>query len=267
MKYSPAPPESSGVRAFWDRTGEHLPPFFDAPSTEFYRDCEIRLFETYFPDLKGKRIFKTDLWDEAKNTRILAWADERGAEVFGIDISPTIVRVARRSFTARGHRPGLAVSDLRFISASTGAFDFLYSMGTIEHFREYRMALAECFRVLKPGGRAVIGVPNRFDPFLRPALVGVLNLAGRYAYGFEKSFSWRSLERMLTGAGFRVLDRTGILFIPGWLRMLDLYVHVRNRRSNAWMRPFVAPFAALSRRYPRIGRYGYLIAGVVEKPK
>ena len=30
--------------------------------------------------------------------------------------------------------------------------------------------IAEMARVLKPGGRAIIGVPNRHDPFLRPAL-------------------------------------------------------------------------------------------------
>lgn len=253
-------------RSFWEWTGEHFPSLTDAPSTRFYRDCEIRLFETYFPDMKGKKIFKTDLWDEAKNTRILAWAAERGAEVFGIDISRAIVRRAREILAATGRPSGFLVSDLRSIGAASGAFDYLYSMGTIEHFREYRLAVAECRRVLKPGGRAIIGVPNRFDPFLRPALVGLLNFSSRYAYGFEKSFSAGSLERMLRESGFRVLDRTGILFIPGWLRMLDLFLHVRNPRSAVWTKPFVGSFAALSRRHPGINRYGYLIAFVVENP-
>jgi SAM-dependent methyltransferase len=139
-------------------------------------------------------------------------------------------------------------------------------MGTVEHIREYETALAECRRVLRPGGRAIIGVPNSFDPFLRPALVGLLNFAGLYSYGFEKSFSARSLERLLSGAGFRVMDRTGILFIPGWLRMLDLYLHVRSPRAAAGTRPFVEAFAGVSRRHPWLGRYGYLIAYVVENP-
>jgi len=253
-------------RSFWEWTGEHFPSLTDAPSTRFYRDDEIRLFETYFPDLKGKRLFKTDLWDEAKNTRILAWAAERGAEVFGIDISRAIVRRARETLAASGRPSGFLVSDLRSIGAASGSFDYLYSMGTIEHFREYRLAASECRRVLKPGGRAIIGVPNRFDPFLRPALVNVLYFAGKYSYGFEKSFSARGLERLLREAGFRVLDRTGILFIPGWLRMLDLALHVRNPNSVAWTKPFVDTFAGLSLRYPWLGRYGYLIAYVVEKP-
>jgi SAM-dependent methyltransferase len=266
MNGSPPPAETSAFRSFWEWTGDHLPPFFDAPSTRFYRDCEIRLFETYFPVLKGKKIFKTDLWDEAKNTRILAWAAEREAEVYGIDISRSIARSARGSLAAAGRPAGFLVSDARSIGVASGAFDYLYSMGTIEHFRQYRLALAECRRVLKPGGRAIIGVPNLFDPFLRPAMVGLLNSAGWYAYGFEKSFSARGLERLLRGAGFRILDRTGILFIPGWLRMLDLYAYVRNRRSAAWTGPFIAPFAALSRRCPWINRYGYLVACVAVNP-
>jgi SAM-dependent methyltransferase len=65
-------------------------------------------------------------------------------------------------------------------------------MGTVEHFPEYRLVLEECCRVLKPGGKAIIGVPNKFDPFLRPLLVWFLNKLSLYAYGFEKSFSFKA---------------------------------------------------------------------------
>jgi hypothetical protein len=66
-------PEASD-RPFWEATGKQLPVFCDAPSTRYYFACERRLFEDYFPRLQGKSILKTDLWDEAKNTRILHWA-------------------------------------------------------------------------------------------------------------------------------------------------------------------------------------------------
>ena len=75
--------------------------------------------------------------------------------------------------------------------------------------------------MVRPGGRVVIGVPNRWDPFLRPLLVVLLYRLGLYGYGFEKSYSRRTFRRMLTRAGFKVTAETGILFIPGWLRMLD----------------------------------------------
>ena len=89
---------------------------------------------------------------------------------------------------------------------------------------------------------------------------------GLYGYGFEKSYSRPALRRMLERAGFEVVAESGILFIPGWLRMLDLACH-------AWLRPLAwvtgalcAPFDRLSRRFPVLRRHGYLIASVGVRP-
>ena len=54
--------------------------------------------------LDGLRILKTDLWDEAKNTRILAWASRQGARAYGIDISEPTVIQARAAFDAGPRR-------------------------------------------------------------------------------------------------------------------------------------------------------------------
>lgn len=80
--------------------------------------------------------------------------------------------------------------------------------------------------MLKKGSKAIIGVPNKWDPFLRPGMVTFLNWLNMYDYGYEKSFSMRTLERMLQDVGFEILEKSGILFMPGSLRMLDIFVHV-----------------------------------------
>lgn len=247
--------------------GENIPPFSEAPSTQYYLDCERFLFERYFGDLRGKTLYKTDLWDEAKNTRILFWAaEQKGAVPFGLDISLPIVRQAREHFLGRGVRARFAVSDMRLTPFRDDSFDRIYSMGTVEHFSDYRLGLEECFRVLKPGGTAIIGVPNKLDPFLRPLQVAVLNRLGLYAYGFELSFSRGEFERLLEGVGFEVAGRSGILFMPGWLRMLDLFLYVKRPSWSAGLKPFIAPFAWLYRRSDALKRFGYLIAAVVRKP-
>ncbi len=255
-------------RPFWDLTGRQISAFYDAASTRYYFDCEKGLFEKYFPDLHGKKILKTDLWDEAKNTRILLWVAEQGAEVYGIDISPEILREALRAFPAGGNNfhPRFIVSDVRSIGFPSNFFDYLYSMGTVEHFPEYVTALEECFRVLKSGGRAVIGVPNKLDPFLRPVSVFLLQKIGLYAYGYELSFTAGEFNRMLEQVGFRVIDNSGVLFMPGLLRMADLYLFCHMRWATALTAPLIAPFAFLYRRIPWLRRHGYLIACVVEKP-
>jgi len=148
-----------------------MPAFHGAPSTKYYFECERTLLESFFPNLEGKKVFKSDLWDEAKNTRILKWTANRGAEVYGLDISYPIVKDAQDLFRRSSLKCGIIVSDLRQIAFGDESFDYIYSMGTIEHFKEYRQALGEIYRVLKKGGRAIIGVPNKWDPFLRPLMV------------------------------------------------------------------------------------------------
>jgi len=259
----------STYRDFWVGVGEHFPDLAGAASTRYYSDNERRLFTEHFPALDGLRILKTDLWDEAKNTRILAWACRHGARTYGIDISEPTVKQARMAFdSGPDARCGLhgAVGDVRGLPFGDASFDAIYSMGTIEHFAETERAVEEIARVLKPGGRAIVGVPNRFDPFLRPLFVAALQAVGLYGYGYEKSYSRRALRQMLEGAGLEVVAETAILFVPGWLRMLDLACH-------AWCRPLAAvtgalmrPFAFLDHHVPAVRRHGYLLATVAMKP-
>jgi SAM-dependent methyltransferase len=256
------PGERSRYRRFWQDTGDHFPDLSGAASTAHYLADEQWLLQRYLAPFDDLCLLKTDLWDEAKNTRILQWAAARGARAYGIDISPPIVRAAGAGFRQRGLALHGVIADVRALPFDDASFDAIYSMGTIEHFAETEQAVAELYRVLRPGGRALVGVPNRRDPFLRPLLVALLYRLGLYGYGYEKSYSRAGLRRMLEDAGFRVTAESGILFIPGWLRMLDLACH-------SWLRPLarvtgwaVAPFTWLSRRFPALRRHGYLIASV-----
>ena len=251
---------------FWIRVGETFPDLGGARSTAQYREDEQWLLRTHLPGLAGRRILKTDLWDEAKNTRILRWAAGEGAQAFGIDIAPAIVAGARRGFADAELRLQGVRGDVRTLPFRTGSFDVVYSMGTVEHFDDTDGALREIFRVLRPGGRAIIGVPNRRDPFLRPLLVALLNRFGLYAYGFEKSYARPVFRRMLEQAGFRITAETGILFIPGWLRMLDLACHTWLRPVSRVTGALCAPFDRACRRWPRLRRHGYLLASVAVRP-
>jgi SAM-dependent methyltransferase len=256
---------AAAYRSFWAELGDDFPDLAGAASTRYYAQNERRLFAEHFPGLEGLRILKTDLWDEAKNTRILAWAARQGARAFGVDISRPIVAQARSAFEREPLHA--AVADIRELPFHDASFDAIYSMGTIEHFRDSERAVKELVRVLRPGGRAIIGVPNRHDPFLRPLLSAVLQATGLYAYGYEKSFSRRSLRNMLERSGLTVTAETAILFLPGWLRMLDL-------ACQTWCRPLarvtgalVWPFVFLDRHLPAVRRHGSLLATVAVKPE
>ncbi len=250
--------------SFWRAVGANFPSLKGAASTDYYFRCERTLCSTFFPELAGRRILKSDLWDEAKGTEILLWAAEQGVRPVGIDLAFETVREARR--VLRTHAPGFTCSDVRALPFPNDTFDLIYSMGTIEHFPDFDVAVAELFRVLRPEGRAIIGVPNKLDPFLRPLMVHVMNKCGLYGYGMEKSFTPWALRRLLESAGFRVVGLSGVLFMPGWLRMADLCFQTYFPSLTPLTRAAVRPFAWLYDRFPAVRRHGYLIACAVTKP-
>jgi SAM-dependent methyltransferase len=253
-------------RRDWDRIAGSVRDFAAAPSTLYYRRCEIALIEHAVGDLRGKRVLKLDLWNEAFNTRILDWMRSQGAEVVGLDLSRVVAHRARRNALAKGNPLALLRADIRELPFPAGSFDVVYTMGTIEHIDEYPQALREIHRVLRPGGRAIVGVPHKWNLFLRPVMVWILDAFGQYLYAPEKSFSSAELRRDLESAGLRPIERTGILTLPGFLRMADLFFYTRGIPLYRLSPLFLAPFQFLETRWRWPGRFGYLLTWIAGKP-
>lgn len=252
-------------RERWDGAARTMPDIFHTPSTQYYRRREIALLQRSFGPLKGKRVLKLDLWNEAVNTRILHWMKSQGAEAFGLDFSQV---VTSRALQNSGETEGplhLVQSDIRNIPFESNSFDFVYTMGTIEHIDEYQDAVDEVHRVLRVGGKTIIGVPHKWNIFLRPLLVKALDLFGKYPYSPEKSFSYGELRRVVEKCGLRVRHRTGIMAFPGILRMAELFLYKRKIPLYRLARPLLWPFDRLESRWEWPGLFGYLIALVAEK--
>jgi SAM-dependent methyltransferase len=79
----------------------------------------------------------------------------------GIDIEWEHLEIAARNVPEA--QLGLAACEALPYEASH--FDLVLSHEVLEHVADDRLAVAEMVRVLKPGGRAVIFVPNRLYPF------------------------------------------------------------------------------------------------------
>jgi SAM-dependent methyltransferase len=265
LKTSSLPWSSEKTREYWNLRWTQLRPFTKAPSTEHYRRREIQLIQNHFGDLRGRRFLKLDLWNETRNTEILFWVVERGAEVFGVDIADEIVREAEQHFLNRGFSGTFETCDIRALTFGDGEFDLVYSMGTVEHLPNPEASFREMFRVLKAGGKAIIGVPNSRDPFLRPLLVRLLDLLGLYLYAPERAFSPKELANELSAAGFKVTHTTGILFMPWLLRVVDILIYQNLPSILPLSRALLSPFEFLESRYPGLARLGYLTVCVAEK--
>jgi SAM-dependent methyltransferase len=252
-------------RQQWDLIANRMPDILPAPSTSYYRHCEIALIRRFWGSLRGKRVLKLDLWNEAVNTRILNWMQSEGAKTFGVDISFVTTRRARENAFTNGGPLHLCQADIRNLPFESNSFDFVYTMGTIEHIDEYQDALREVHRTLKPGGKAIIGVPHKWNIFLRPLIVRTLDMFGKYPYSPEKSFSSMELRRAVETAGLTVQSRTGILTAPGIIRMADIFCYSRRIPTSMLWRLLLTPFDFLERKVRWAGVFGYLIALVAEK--
>ena len=90
-------------------------------------------------------------------------AARKGYTVVGIDPSLGAVLAARRLCIAMGLDLHFVVADARFLPFPTGSFDVAFSYSVLQHLsrEDVRRVLDGLHGVLRPGGEALIQMPNR----------------------------------------------------------------------------------------------------------
>jgi ubiquinone/menaquinone biosynthesis C-methylase UbiE len=111
-------------------------------------------------------------------------------ELTGVDAASSMVTVARGR-EADG-RLRFAAGTAERIPADGGRYDLVVSTTSFDHWADQAAGLAECARVLAPGGRLVLA--DQFSLLLWPTL-----LAGRRG----KARTRGRATRLVTAAGFR----------------------------------------------------------------
>lgn len=87
----------------------------------------------------------------------------RDGMVAGLDLSPEMVRGAERKFARQvaSGRMLLQLGDVADLPFGDAVFDRAFTINTIYFWSDPPRALSEIYRVLKPGGRAAIGLRSR----------------------------------------------------------------------------------------------------------
>jgi SAM-dependent methyltransferase len=104
------------------------------------------------------------------------------ATVWGIDPDPERVSQAKRSFP----EVNFLVGESESLPFEENFFDLVFLNEVLEHVKDDRQTLQECFRILKPGGKAVVFVPNRGHPFETHGIY----LGQRYVYRLIPLINW-----------------------------------------------------------------------------
>jgi SAM-dependent methyltransferase len=96
-------------------------------------------------------------------SRPFVWLQrQRGLEVVGSEFTddPERIRLLGRALnTELGGHGSIRYEDVTRLSMDPASFDAVVSFDVLEHVPDYRAALAEFARVLKPGGRLVLTAP------------------------------------------------------------------------------------------------------------
>ncbi len=136
-----------------------------------------------------------------------------GAQVTALDLSLRSLQIAR--CTAQGCRADLALvcGDVTRAPLADAAFDLIISLGVMHYFRDPAPFLAEVQRLLRPGGWALIEVPQKYSLF---TIYKRRRMAqGRWEYGdWETEYSVEALRRLLAGCGLTPVSAYGREYYP-----------------------------------------------------
>jgi SAM-dependent methyltransferase len=168
-----------------------------------------------------------------------------GAEITGIDVSPSAIELARKNFEQQGLRGRFEVADGERLPFPDNTFDLVFAHGVVQYTASPQRLVDECRRVLKPGGEAIFQVYNRISWLNALSKLMKVGLEHEDAPVIRK-FSLGEFRRLLTG--FRDV------------RIVPERFPVRSRLHGGWKGAiyngaFVGTFNALPR--PLVRRFGW----------
>jgi ubiquinone/menaquinone biosynthesis C-methylase UbiE len=166
-----------------------------------------------------------------------------GADVTGIDVSKIGIELARKNIEQHGLQADVRLMNGECMGFPENTFDVVYAHGVLPYTAETGKMINEIWRVLKPGGEAILMVYNR------NSWLNLLRRATNVPLEHEdapvlKKFSIRELRLLLSDfKEYRIIPerfpvRTRLH--SGWKAGLfnEVFVRVFSLLPKAWVRPF-----------------------------
>jgi SAM-dependent methyltransferase len=158
-KFADAP---AGTRAFFERVEAH----------RYEKEWHIPAAAD-FDGARGLRVLEIGCGLGTDGARFA----RAGAIYTGVDLTEAAVSLARRNFELQDLTGEFRTADAENLDFPGESFDLVYSHGVLHHTPDTARAVREVYRVLKPGGRAVVMLYHR-DSYNYRVNISVLRRAG-----------------------------------------------------------------------------------------
>lgn len=187
----------------------------------------------YFPLRPGERVLDLGCGEgrHAIATHVLD-----GADTVGVDLSPVDLATARKRRLEDFHESqssalfALLVGDALHLPFADESFDAVICSEVLEHIPDWRGALAEIHRVLKPAGRFCASVPR---PWCEQICWWLRREYHQVPGGHLRIFSLPLLRGAIEETGFSAYREHGAhaLHVPYWWLKCLLW----NRQDRSWL--------------------------------
>ena len=196
--------ESNGlkerVRAFWQANPCGTKFANAAPGTRhFYELIEEHRYQKEwhipeaagFASTRGLRVLEIGCGLGSDGARFAV----AGADYTGVDLTDAAIELARKRFELFSLPGTFRTEDAESLDFADASFDLVYSHGVLHHTPDTEGAVKEIYRVLRPGGRAIVMLYHR-DSYNYRVNIWMLRRAGAQLLRWEPGVS---LVHRLTG--------------------------------------------------------------------
>jgi len=171
-------------------------------SLEFFDEIAKNRYQIYAPWMKS-----TFKFEQYKNKKVLEVGvgvgtdhlelAKAGAILTGIDITPRSIELTKKNLKLHGYHSDLLVADAENLPFEDETFEVVYSFGVLLSVPNTQKAIDEIYRVLKPGGKAIITLYHKYSLFWISVIIYDMILK----LGFLKKTIMQRLSEIEVGGG------------------------------------------------------------------
>ena len=194
--------------------------------------------------------------------------------VFGIDISPKMIKIATKNARILKTGASFIIADAENLPFHEEVFDVVYGMSALHHLPNPKKGIVEMYRVLKQKGEVIIGqepscffkfrplfdtsVIQKLHKFIHPNDYCPLELRSPIEAKRPLGFSHKKLYELFTDAGFSEVNVTGIEYIYSFWKVF-------GRTPPSFLKKLFVKFDKCLSRIPIIRNLSYNLSATAKK--